>query len=329
MVVNGRGNDGVISLHPLMYALDAKGDMDKFYDLLAHFTDMALDIAYDYRQKLNQRQAKSNPLVFVEGGGWTKLDPEETIEKALEGFTTSIGYIGLWETMNVLDVPTDLETRQRVQNEILSFIKARLEERKAKDGIMYSFYSTPSESLCYTFMNKIKAAHPEYVLDEQDEESKDIDDNLFETNSFHFPTWKHIGFKEKIEYEAPSHQIANAGHISYVEIANGMETATIEQIVVHAMQRGMYFGINFISSYCNHCHHRGDFQLVCPECASHDIDTKNRVCGYLAAQTTHGQFRENPGKIDEVSKRVRHVGTRGQMKSYFETTGETLLDARA
>lgn len=47
---------------------------------------------------------------------------------------------------------------------------------------------------------------------------KGVTDKNYMTNSFHIPVYYKINAYQKIQLEAPYHELCNAGHISYVEM---------------------------------------------------------------------------------------------------------------
>ena len=154
-----------------------------------------------------------------------------------------------------------------------------------------------AESLCYRFQEMNKK---EYGV------IKDVTDRDYLTNSFHLPVWIDSSVPDKILYEAPFHQIATGGRISYNEFVYGVDPSVLEQAVKFAMNQGMYYGINVVSATCSACGHSGDFHDECPECGSKDITVVTRVCGYLSFDQIHGDSRYNPGKQKEVKERVKH-----------------------
>ena len=45
-----------------------------------------------------------------------------------------------------------------------------------------------------------------------------VTDREYYTNSFHVPVYYEIKAYEKINIEAPYHELTNAGHITYIEL---------------------------------------------------------------------------------------------------------------
>lgn len=313
-IYTGRGNVSVVSVHLVKYALESKGNWDKFYELLDKNTKLAIDANQWYHGEVSKLKGSSNPLFWVEGGAWMSVGMDESVAPIVKGFTASIGFVGMNQALRAMGVDTsDHESSQKIAISILERMNAQINKRKDEDGILYSLYATPAESLCYTFNNIIR---DQYGI------ISGVSDKDYQTNSFHIDVWDHISAPEKISYEAPFHQIAQGGHIGYVELPYGVSTSSLESIIRYAMDNGMYFGINVVSAVCCNCNEHGDFIDECPNCKSKDINIITRVCGYLAVLKRNGEYRQNPGKIAETMQRVDHSGFgNNHTSSYAEDTG--------
>lgn len=313
-IYTGRGNVSVVSVHLVKYALESKGNWDNFYELLDKNTKLAIDANQWYHGEVSKLKGSSNPLFWVEGGAWMSVGMDESVAPIVKGFTASIGFVGMNQALRAMGVDTsDHESSQKIAISILERMNAQINKRKDEDGILYSLYATPAESLCYTFNNIVR---DQYGI------ISGVSDKDYQTNSFHIDVWDHISAPEKISYEAPFHQIAQGGHIGYVELPYGVSTSSLESIIRYAMDKGMYFGINVVSAVCCNCNEHGDFIDECPNCKSNDINIITRVCGYLAVLKRNGEYRQNPGKIAETMQRVDHSGFgNNNTSSYAEDTG--------
>lgn len=158
-----------------------------------------------------------------------------------------------------------------------------------------------AENLCYTAMAKFK---------EQYGEIKNISDRDYFTNSIHVPVWKEISPFDKIDIESQLTGYSNAGCITYVELDGGMDNNldALEQLVNYAMDHDIpYFAINIPNDTCLDCGHTGEFNTICPQCESKNIQQLRRVTGYL---TGNYKTAFNPGKRNEAEDRFRHSSLR-------------------
>ena len=134
-----------------------------------------------------------------------------------------------------------------------------------------------------------------------------VTDRDYYTNSNHVPVWYKCTAEKKAKVEAPYHKYTNAGHIFYIEL-DGDATHnpdTVEAVVDLMDKYDMGYGsINHTRSRCLDCgFENSDADLhVCPVCKSENIDTIQRITGYLVGTTS----RWNKGKLAELKDRTTH-----------------------
>ena len=162
----------------------------------------------------------------------------------------------------------------------------------------YSLLATPAEGLSGKFT---KADRRDYgtILG--------VTDKDYYTNSNHVPVWYKCTAEHKAKIEAPYHELTNAGHIFYIEL-DGDATHNPDSVeaVVDLMDKyNMGYGsINHTRSRCLDCgFENADATLQeCPMCHGKNIDTIQRITGYLVGTTS----RWNNGKLAELKDRVTH-----------------------
>ena len=98
----GRGNLGVCTLNLPYYALLADGDTNKFFDILDEYLEMARQVGELRYEKLRGVKADVAPILW-QHGAIARLNPDDDILKAVDerGFTVTIGYSGIYETVKV------------------------------------------------------------------------------------------------------------------------------------------------------------------------------------------------------------------------------------
>ena len=267
-IYTGRSNIGAVTLNLPKIGLEAKGDWNKFFDLVDKYSDIIFAIHEDYYTKISKTKGSSNPLYFCEGGAWTKVGYDEEVGKIYEASTASLGYIGIYETLKAMNVSK--EEYLKYGTKIVAYLKKLTEKATINYNHLYALYSTPAESLCYRFQ---KINRKDYGVIE------DVTDREYITNSFHVPVWEDVSVPEKIAFEAPFHKLATGGRISYNEFVYGVDNSVLEQAINFAMENGMYYGVNVVAGTCNQCGYSGDFHDNCPKCGTHDITVVTRVCG--------------------------------------------------
>ena len=293
----GRGNCGAVTLNLPRFALKAEGDLDKFFKLIDENFNKAMKVHLFTYNRMKKVKAKTNPLFFVHGGCHIQLDYEDTIEKAIDTFTWSIGYIGLDETVKAL-TGQQLHENHGLGVHILEHIDKLIQEAKEETGLRLAMYSTPAESLCYKFLEHDKE---EFGVIEG------VTDKAYYTNSFHMDVNAKLDVDQKMHLELPMFNIATGGRIVYNEYPHTKNKKAIMDCVRYAMSLGLYYGINLQLDTCLGCGHQDEIEGACPKCGSTNILSINRICGYLGYTSTDtGENMVNRGKYDEISKRVDH-----------------------
>lgn len=256
--------------------------------------------AYKHIYKFNKLRgikASTNPLFFVEGGCHIKLDPTETIERAIKTFTWSIGYIGIDEVTRHFR-KCGVHEDNTLGIKILKVMQEEIDKLKEETGLRIALYSTPSESLCYRFL----------LMDrEKFGIVKGVTDKDYYTNSFHVWVKESVGALDKQDIEKEMFDIALGGRIVYNEFPHTKNKKAIRQCVDYAMSQGLYYGINLQLDSCKDCGNSGEFEGgVCPKCGSDHIISINRVCGYIGYSAIDHDTRFNKGKLAEKNDRCDH-----------------------
>ena len=247
--------------------------------------------------------AKQFPLLM--SGLWVgseALGPNDEIEPVLKHGTLGIGFIGLAEALTALTGKhhAESEESQNLGIEIISELKEMATEFSDRYDLNYSVLATPAEGLSGRFTKMDRRKYGTIL---------GVTDRDYYTNSNHVPVWFKCTAEQKARVEAPYHELTRGGHIFYIEL-DGDATHNPDSIeaVVDLMDKyNMGYGsVNHTRSRCLNCgFENADANLkVCPECGSTEIDTIQRITGYLVGTTS----RWNNGKLAELRDRVTHIG---------------------
>lgn len=307
----GRNNLGVVSLNIPRLAIQADGDLSRFYKLL----DDALRIAYNALMtrvdRLRDVTADVAPILYMEGACGVRLKADESVFKLFENGRASIslGYIGLHEAAMAM-FPDGVHTgncpkKQEFTVEIVKYLREAVNRWKKETGLGFSLYSTPSESLCDRFCRLDTALFGDIP---------GVTTKGYYTNSFHLDVFKKVAPNTKIDFESKYAEHASGGHITYCELPD-MKRAikALEWVWDYTYDKVPYFGTNTPVDYCAECGFMGETVatengFACPVCGCHDsskLQVTRRVCGYLGAPNAR-PFIE--GKQKEVVGRVKHTG---------------------
>lgn len=295
---DGRGNLAPVTIIMPTLAMEAGGDIEKFFEILDQKIHEAKEMLLE-RYEFMCAQSPDSAKFMYENGTMSGYKPEEGIRSALKHGTLVIGQLGLAETLQIL-IGKDHTTKEGMElaKRIEQLFKDRCAEFKKAEHLNFGVYYTPAENLCYTAMKKFKDKYGEI---------ENVSDKDFFTNSIHVPVWKKVSPLEKIDIESQLTGYSNAGCITYVELEstckNNLEA--LEQIVNYAMDKDIpYFAINVPNDTCLECGYTDEFNNKCPMCGSEHIQQLRRVTGYLT-----GDYKTafNKGKQQEVELRYKHT----------------------
>lgn len=302
----GRGNLGVQSICLPYAALYSKGDMEVFWNTLDEQLILCRDMCQLRYDKLKGVKANVAPILW-QHGAIARLNHDDDILKAVEerGFTVTIGYSGLYETVKYLTgeshtTPKGFELAER----IMKYLLAKCEQfKKERPHLRIALYGTPAESTAGWFNNKLL---------KQFGEIKDITDKGFITNSYHVDVREEIDAFSKIEIESELQKYSTGGAVSYIETHNMQHnTAALMQVVQFIYEKIMYAEINFECDICGQCKYSGvmdndpeTLKWICPQCGNDDQNTLSvvrRTCGYL------GETVWTEGRMLDIVNRVKHI----------------------
>ena len=272
-----------------------------FMQKLEKYCDIAARQLYDRYKFQCTAVAKQFPLLM--SGLWEgseNLKPNDSIAPVLKQGTLGLGFIGLAECLTILTGKhhAESEESQKLGLEIVGLIHECCENYAERYDLNYSVLATPAEGLSGRF-TKIDRKEYGTILGVTDKE--------YYTNSNHVPVWYKCTAEQKAKIEAPYHAITEGGHIFYIEL-DGDATHNPESVeaVVDLMDKyNMGYGsVNHTRSRCMDCgFENADANLTkCPVCGSTNIDTIQRITGYLVGTTS----RWNSGKLAELHDRVTH-----------------------
>jgi ribonucleoside-triphosphate reductase len=318
----GRGNLSFTSINLPRLAIKAHGDTNQFFEDLEKKMDMVSQQLLDRYQIQAKKRVRNFPFLMGQGVwiGSEGMHQDDEIGEVLKHGTLSIGFIGLAEALKALVGSHHGETdlARNLGLEIIGFMRSYVDRKVEETGMNFSLLATPAEGLSGRFVRIDKKKFGEI---------EGVTDRDYYTNGFHVPVYYDISAFEKIEIEAPYHNLTNAGHITYVEL-DGDASANLEayEAVIRAMKEaGIGYGsVNHPVDRDPVCGYNGIIDDVCPGCGRKEDDQIygferiRRITGYLVG--TLDNF--NDGKKAEEADRVKHeVGKTVKFERIRRITG--------
>lgn len=304
----GRMNLGVVTLNIPRITLEANGDQDKFWSILADRLQIVKDALVYRVERCKEASPANAPILYMYGAFGERLDRKDNVDQLFKNkrATVSLGYIGLYEAAAAFyggEWEHDPEAKAFTLS-IVKELKAHADAWGDEYGYHFSVYSTPSESLTDRFCR----------LDtEKFGEIDNITDKEYYTNSFHYDVRKNPTPFEKLDFEKDYPQFCSGGFIHYCEYPVLQQNPkALEAVWDFAYDRVAYLGTNTPIDHCYACGYEGDFNptergFECPQCGNHDpksCDVVKRTCGYLGNPQARPMVN---GRHKEISARVKHL----------------------
>ena len=262
--VSGRGNLSFTTINLPRLGIEAKGDLNKFYESLDNMMELVFDQLLERLRVQSTKTVKNWPFlmgqcVWIDS---EKLGPDDSVAELLKHGTLSCGFIGLAECLVSLigKHQGESEEAQKLGLEIISHMRKKVDEEAAKTGLNFSLLATPAEGLSGRF---IAIDKKKYGI------IPGITDKDFYTNSFHVPVYYNISAFKKIKIEAPYHALTNGGHISYIELDGDplKNLDAFEKIIRYMKESGIGYGaINHPIDRDSCCGYNGIIDDECPKC---------------------------------------------------------------
>ena len=294
-VFEGRFNMGAISLHLPMILAKSRKESKDFYEVLDYYLELIRNLHKRTIDYIGELKASVNPVMFCEGGFYGgNLKPEDKVKPILKPMTISFGITALNELQRLYNGKSIREDGQFALD-VMKYINDYVNRIKVEDDILYAIYGTPAESLCGLQVEQFRKL---YGIVEN------VSDRTYVSNSFHCHVTEDMSPIEKQDKEGRFWELFNGGKIQYCRYNLGYNKEAIKTLVLRAMNKGFYEGVNLAMCYCEDCGYQQVDMDVCPKCGSTKMTKVDRMNGYLGFTRVHGDTRYNEAKNDEIADRV-------------------------
>ena len=253
-VTCGRGNLSFTSINLPRLAIEAKGDINKFYKSLDDMIDLVIRQLL-HRFKIQCAKIGKNYPFLMGQNIWLDSDnigEYDTVSEVLRHGTLTVGFIGLAETLKALIGKHHGESAeaQKLGLAIIGHMRKRMDDEAQKTKLNFSLIATPAEGLSGRFVKidrKIYGSIP------------GVTDREYYTNSFHIPVYYHI---------------------SYIEMdGDPTKNLTAFEAIIRCMHdNGIGYGsVNHPVDRDPVCGYTGIINGVCPKCGRSEAAHKRHV----------------------------------------------------
>lgn len=302
----GRFNRGVVTLNLVDVALSAKGDEEKFWNILEERLELCKE-ALIIKDKMLMKATSDVSPIHWQYGALARLDKGESILPLLRnGYSSiSLGYIGVYEMTLVMKGCSHTEDKGKAfALKVMKYLEDKtIAWREIENLHGCSLYGTPSESLCYKFSKTLKKRFGEVC---------GVTDKDWQTNSYHVCVTEEIDAFSKLSLESKFQQLSKGGAVSYIEVPNMEDNLeALAKVVDYMYDTIQYAEINTRNGdSCGECGFQGEMEIdengewYCPQCGCKErskLTVVRRTCGYI------GSTFWNEGKTQEISERVQHL----------------------
>ena len=264
-----RGNFSFVTINLPKLALEAKGDVDAFFELFDKYIQLSHDYLLFRLKTIESKHVYNYPFLMGQGVwmGSDKLKPTDGIREVLKHASLSIGFCGLAECLVALTGKHhgQSEEAQQLGLKIVGHLRERTDKFTADEQKNWTTFATPAESTAGQFQRSNRKKYGKI---------KGVTDRDYMTNSNHVPVYYKMSVIKKIEIEAPYHALCNAGHIAYIEIdGDPAKNPTAFEAVIRAMHDANmgYFSINHPVDRDPICGYTGIIENECPHCHRREV----------------------------------------------------------
>ncbi|MBO5476409.1 MAG: anaerobic ribonucleoside triphosphate reductase [Clostridia bacterium] len=274
-VTCGRGNLSFTSINLPRIGIEAKGDIEKFFEMLDERIDLVIDQLKARFQIQANKRVYNYPFLMGQHV-WLdseKLGNSDKVGEVLKHGSLTVGFIGLAECLKALigKHHGESEEARELGIKIISHMRERMDEQSQKEKLNFTLIATPAEGLSGRFVRMDKKRYG--VIE-------GVTDREYYTNSFHVPVYYKTSAFNKIKIEAPYHELTNGGHISYVELDGdpSKNLEAFEQIIRCMKESGIGYGsINHPVDRDPICGFTGIIKDVCPCCGRKEFEEANNI----------------------------------------------------
>lgn len=262
------GSHRIVTINFPRIALEAKGDVDKFFNILHSRVMLAKDILVAHRRLLEKR-IEQGFLKFFKPLGWFSL----------KTMFSTFGVNGLYEACYFMDLPMETKKGQEFTERILRKMEEYADGFSEQMGFSWNVEEVPAESAAVTLAKKDKILFKQPF-------------NLYSNQ--YIPLIADIDIIERLKISGKFMDIVSGGGIVHLNIQEKIPSPEkMEKIIKLAIKTGVnHFAINYGFGICSEGHTSiiGNGK-TCPHCGKEIVDYMTRIIGYFTKVSSWNAVR--------------------------------------
>lgn len=266
------GSVRVITLNLPRIAIQSKGNIDKFYEILDKRLAEICDLHNVHRNDLIKRRIDAGFLKFFKPLGWLKL----------EKFFSTIGIIGVYEMNRFMGY--DLKNTEGIEftENVLNHIEEKAREIGNAIGCQVNTEEIPGESVAVKFVQKDRVLYGDEKVP-------------FELYSNQYiPLIADASISERIDITGKFQDILSGGGILHLNIAEKITDPNVmKHLIKYSVLKGVsHLAVNYGFGKCEDGHVTicGNSQ-ICPICNKKIKTWACRIVGYMTLVDSWSKVR--------------------------------------
>jgi len=265
------GSHRVVTINLPRIALEARGDKEKFFNILEERLQIAKELLLVHREEILRRRIERGFLKFFNPLKWFNLNM----------FFSTIGINGVYEACYFMGLPMEKEEGQEFAESVLMAMEKRALEFSKETGNSFNTEEIPAESTAITLARKDKLLFG--------------DRQVFELYSNQYlPLIADVTMMERIKLSGKFMKILSGGGIMHLNVQEKVKNPeTMKKLIMVVLKYGVeHFAVNYGFGECENGHTSVvGTEKTCPICAGKITDYYTRVIGYFTRVSSWGEVR--------------------------------------
>ena len=284
------GSIGVVTLNLNRYGYEARGDEDRFFEILDKYLELA-KMSLEIKRKIITENLRRGLIPYTKRYLHDIYPPGQELD--FTNHFSTIGVIGMNEALVNL-FGKDIATKEGLEFaiKVLKYIRKRLVEFQEETGNLYNLEATPAESAMYRLAMLDKKIYGSKIFTQQNDGVPYLTNSTWLPSNYTDDLAFVIKHQEKLQ---PLYTGGTVLHIYLGEKINEEDAKTLVKLV--SKSKIPYFTVTPTFSICKiHGYFAGEHE-TCPVCNS-ETEVFSRVVGYFRPVK-----QWNPGKVAEWKDR--------------------------